>query len=282
MGLMWSGDELDLDAYLERIGLREDSAVLGELRPDLTTLYAVHRAHTAAITFESLDVLLGRPVALDVKSIEDKLVHGRRGGYCYEQNSLLAAALERLGFEVTGRGARNRTRGDSLLAVTHAVLVVTVDGEQWLCDAGFGHQGPREPVPLARPGAEVEQGKWTYRIREEADGILALCLLRGEIWRDLYAFSPQRYHPVDYVVLNHYSSGHPRSSFVGRVIVQRPGDDLRRALVGRELTTLHPDGTTEQRLVGPEELLTVLDQEFGVRLPDRDAAELVGMYLAED
>ncbi|MFJ2595285.1 arylamine N-acetyltransferase family protein [Streptomyces erythrochromogenes] len=282
MGLMWSGDELDLDAYLERIGLREDSAVLGELRPDLTTLYAVHRAHTAAITFESLDVLLGRPVALDVKSIEDKLVHGRRGGYCYEQNSLLAAALERLGFEVTGRGARNRTRGDSLLAVTHAVLVVTVDGEQWLCDAGFGHQGPREPVPLARPGAEVEQGKWTYRIREEADGILALCLLRGEIWRDLYAFSPQRYHPVDYVVLNHYSSGHPRSSFVGRVIVQRPGDDVRRALVGRELTTLHPDGTTEQRLVGPEELLIVLDQEFGVRLPDRDAAELVGMYLAED
>ncbi len=83
-------------------------------------------------------------------------------------------------------------------------------------------------------------------------------------------------------MLNHYSSGHPRSSFVGRVIVQRPGDDLRRALVGRELTTLHPDGTTEQRFVGPEELLTVLDQEFGVRLPDRDAAELVGMYLAED
>ncbi|MFE5695180.1 arylamine N-acetyltransferase [Streptomyces erythrochromogenes] len=282
MGLMWSGDELDLDAYLERIGLRGDSGALGELRPDLPTLYAVHRAHTAAITFESLDVLLGRPVALDVKSLEDKLVHGRRGGYCYEQNSLLAAALERIGFEVTGRGARNRTRGDSLLAVTHAALVVTVDGEEWLCDAGFGHQGPREPVPLARPGAEVEQGKWTYRIREEANGVLALCLRRGEIWRDLYAFSPQRYHPVDYVVLNHYSSGHPRSSFVGRVVVQRPGDDVRRALVGRELTTLHPDGATEQRLVGPEELLTVLDQEFGVRLPDRDAAELVGMYLAED
>ncbi|MEV7582934.1 arylamine N-acetyltransferase family protein [Streptomyces erythrochromogenes] len=279
---MWSGDELDLEAYLDRIGLGGDCVAVGELRPDPPTLYAVHRAHTAAIAFESLDVLLGRPVALDVTSIEDKLVHGRRGGYCYEQNSLLAAALERIGFEVTGRGARNRTRGDSLLAVTHAVLVVTVDGEEWLCDAGFGHQGPLEPVPLARPGTPVEQGKWTYRVREEAGGVLALCLLRGESWRDLYAFSPQHYHPVDYVVLNHYSSGHPRSSFVGRVIVQRPGDDVRRALVGRELTTLHPDGTAEQRRVGPEELLTVLDQEFGVRLPDRDAGELVGMYLAGD
>ncbi len=282
---MWSGDELDLDAYLARIGCPEGPAGPGtsrELRPDLDTLYAVHRAHTAAITFESLDVLLGRPVALDVKSVEDKLVHGRRGGYCYEQNSLLAAALERIGFEVSGRGARNRTRGDSLTAVTHAVLVVTVEGEPWLCDAGFGYQGPREPVPLGRPGAEVEQGAWTYRVREEEDGILVLCLLRGGVWRDLYAFSPQRYHPVDYVLLNHYSSTHPGSSFIGRAVVQLPGDGVRRALVGRELTLLHPDGRTERKVVGPDDLLAVLDREFGLRLPERDAAELVRIHRSGD
>ncbi|MFD9011145.1 arylamine N-acetyltransferase [Streptomyces sp. NPDC059552] len=282
---MWSGDELDLDAYLARIGWAGSSGDEGqprELRPDLDTLYAVHRAHTAAIAFESLDVLLCRPVALDLKSIEAKLVHDRRGGYCYEQNSLLAAALERIGFEVSGRGARNRTRGDSLLAVTHAVLVVTVEGEPWLCDAGFGHQGPREPLPLGRPGTEVRQGEWTYRVRQEENGVLVVCLLRGDTWRDLYAFSPQPYHPVDYVVLNHYSSSHPASSFVGRLVVQHPGDGVRRALVGRELTRLHPDGRTEQECVGPDELLAVLDREFGLRLPERDAAELVRIHRAGD
>ncbi|MFJ2750926.1 arylamine N-acetyltransferase [Streptomyces sp. NPDC087297] len=282
---MWSGDELDLEAYLARIGWTGSSGDEGqprELRPDLDTLYAVHRAHTAAIAFESLDVLLGRPVALDLKSIEAKLAHDRRGGYCYEQNSLLAAALERIGFEVSGRGARNRTRGDSLLAVTHAVLVVTVEGEPWLCDAGFGHQGPREPFPLGRPGTEVRQGEWTYRVREEENGVLVVCLLRGDTWRDLYAFSPQPYHPVDYVVLNHYSSSHPASSFVGRLVVQHPGDGVRRALVGRELTRLHPDGRAEQESVGPDELLAVLDREFGLRLPERDAAELVRIHRAGD
>ncbi|WP_328928019.1 arylamine N-acetyltransferase [Streptomyces sp. NBC_00190] len=278
---MWSGDELDLDAYLARIGIGGGGGG-GELRPDLETLYAVHRAHTAAITFESLDVLLGRPVELDTKAIEDKLVHARRGGYCYEQNSLLAAALERIGFEVSGRGARNRTRGDSLTPVTHAVLVATVEGQPWLCDAGFGYQGPREPVPLGRPGGEVRQGEWTYRVREEEDDILVLCFLRGGAWRDLYAFSPQRYHPVDYLLLNHYSSTHPRSAFIGRVIVQHPGDDVRRALVGRELTRLHPDGRDERRSVGPDELLDVLDREFGLRLPERDAAELVRIHRAGD
>ncbi|MCJ1681098.1 arylamine N-acetyltransferase [Streptomyces sp. APSN-46.1] len=275
---MWSGEELDLDAYLARIGIE---AGAGELRPDLATLYAVHRAHTAAITFESLDVLFGRPVELDVKALEDKLVHGRRGGYCYEQNSLLAAALERIGFEVSGRGARNRTRGDSLLAVTHAVLVVTVEGEPWLCDAGFGYQGPREPVPLARPGVEVRQGEWTYSVREEGD-LLVLCVLRGGTWRDLYAFSPQRYHPVDYVVLNHYSSSHPHSSFVGQAIVQRPGDALRLSFVGRELTRLYPDGRVERRPVTSDELLSLLAREFGLRLPERDASELVRIYRAGD
>ncbi|MFI8502902.1 arylamine N-acetyltransferase [Streptomyces sp. NPDC085524] len=279
---MWSGDELDLDAYLARIGVRPDPDGSGELRPDLATLYEVHRAHTAAITFENLDILLGRPVELDVKAIEGKLVHARRGGYCYEQNSLLAAALERIGFEVSGRGARNRTRGDSLTAVTHAVLVVTVEGEPWLCDAGFGYQGPCEPVPLARPGAEVRQGEWTYRVREEAEGVLVLCVLRGGVWRDLYAFSPQRYHPVDYVVLNHYSSTHPRSAFVSRVIAQRPGDEVRTALVGRELTRLTPDGRTERQNVGPQELIAVLDREFGLRLSGRDEAEVVRIHRAGD
>ncbi|WP_411107513.1 arylamine N-acetyltransferase family protein [Streptomyces sp. cmx-4-9] len=280
---MWSGDELDLDAYLERIGHAGDRR---ELRPDLRTLKEVHRAHTGAITFESLDVLFGRPVALDVKAVEDKLVRRGRGGYCYEQNTLLAAALERIGFEVTGRGARNRTRGDSLTPVTHAVLVATVDGEPWLCDAGFGYQGPCEPVPLGQPGEPVLQGGWTYRVREEEHGVLALRLLRGGAWRDLYAFSPQHYHPVDYVLLNHYSSTHPRSAFLGRAIVQHPGPgDVvrgRRALIGRELTRLHPDGRVERQDVGPEEVLTVLDQEFGIRLPDREAAELVRIQRAED
>ncbi|MER5730418.1 arylamine N-acetyltransferase [Streptomyces sp. NPDC002138] len=275
---MWSGDELDLDAYLARIGYA------GELLPDLDTLRAVHRAHTAAIPFESIDVLLGHPISLEVKSIEDKLVRGRRGGYCYEQNTLLAAALERIGFAVAGRGARNRTRGEALLPVTHAVLVVTVDGEPWLCDAGFGHQGPREPVPLGRPGTEVPQGEWTYAVREEGDGVLVLTFLREGAWRDLYAFGPQPAYPVDYVLMNHYSSSHPRSAFVGQLVAHRPGvpgSAHRISLVRDEFTVIHPDGRTERRPVAADELHGILDREFGIRLSERDAGELVRMYRAE-
>ena len=67
-------EHIDLEAYLERIGHA------GRLRPDPETLQALHLAHATHIPFENFDILLGRPILLDTKSLEKKLVHGRRGG----------------------------------------------------------------------------------------------------------------------------------------------------------------------------------------------------------
>jgi arylamine N-acetyltransferase len=93
---------LDLGAYFRRIGYE------GPAAPDLATLRAIQRRQVGAIPFENLDPLTGRPVRLDLPSLEAKLVQGRRGGYCFELNSLLKAALEALGFAVIGLAARVR------------------------------------------------------------------------------------------------------------------------------------------------------------------------------
>ncbi|MFF9723202.1 arylamine N-acetyltransferase family protein [Streptomyces gardneri] len=274
---MWSGDELDLDAYLARIGY--DIGRDGELSTDLRTLKAVHRAHVRSIPFENLDVALGRPVPLDLKSLQAKLLGRRRGGYCYEQNSLLAAALERIGFRVAGRGARNRTRGAALLPVTHALLVVQAEGEQWLADAGFGWQGPLEPVPL-RDGARVEQGGWTFGVGTEDEGIHVLRSLRPHGWTDLYAFSPQTLYPGDFTVMNHFSSSHPESRFLGQVVAQQPGTEVRRALVRQTLTTMGTDGVTEERVVTVDELAATLETDFGIEIDDEERAGLERVHAA--
>ncbi|QES12513.1 acetyltransferase [Streptomyces venezuelae] len=272
---LWSGEELDLDAYLARIGyvIERD----GELSPHLRTLTALHRAHIRAVPFENLDVVLGRPVPLDLKSLQVKLVERRRGGYCYEQNSLFAAVLERIGFAVAGRGARNRSRGTALPPVTHALLVVTIDGEQWLADVGFGWQGPLEPVPL-RDGARVEQSVWTFGIATEDEGIQVLRFLRPQGWTDLYAFSPQTIYPGDFAVMNHYSSSHPQSRFLGQVVAQRPGTQVRRALVRERLSTLRTDGRIEEHIVPAAELIETLRAEFGIELDEEERAGLGRMH----
>ncbi|MER5964328.1 arylamine N-acetyltransferase [Streptomyces sp. NPDC002057] len=250
-----------------------------ELVPDAGTLAALHRAHIRAVPFENLDVALGRRVPLDLKSLQDKLVGRRRGGYCYEQNSLFAAVLERIGFTVSGRGARNRSRGGALTPVTHALLVVTIGGEEWLVDVGFGWQGPLEPVPL-RDGARVEQGGWTFGIGVEAEGIHVLRSLRPQGWTDLYAFSPQTLYPGDFAVMNHYSSSHPDSRFLGQVVAQRPGADVRRALVRETLSTVRTDGTTEERTVRVGELIALLESAFGIELDEGERAGLERMHPA--
>jgi len=83
---------LDLHAYLERIGYD------GPVEPTLEVLDALHLAHATTIPFENIDILLGRPIRLDLPSLQDKLVRDRRGGYCFEHNTLFAAALEAVGF----------------------------------------------------------------------------------------------------------------------------------------------------------------------------------------
>ncbi|MFF5720410.1 arylamine N-acetyltransferase [Streptomyces buecherae] len=298
----WGGDRLDLDAYLARIGLagpagdggsaggtpppapgpggRREPAVAGaKLATDVSTLRALHRAHVAAIPFENLEIVLGRPILLDIEALQAKLVRQRRGGYCYEQNLLFAAALERLGFSVTGLGARVRMGSDKLTAETHMLLRVSIDGDDWIADVGFGGEGLLEPLPWVA-GGQHRQGDWTFGLASEAEGVWSLRSLHPDGWFDLYAFTSEQRHPIDYEVRNYYISTHERSPFVSRPVVQRTDPGVRHRLVGARLSLARPDGTTDEREVAPQELIEVLLSEFGVELDDTDAEKLVQGYAS--
>src|ERR1700712_4324045 len=86
---------LDLTAYFTRIGYR------GAADPTLDVLHDLITAHTRAIPFENLDPLLGVPVDdLSPDALFQKLVHRRRGGYCYEHNGLMGYVLDELGYGI--------------------------------------------------------------------------------------------------------------------------------------------------------------------------------------
>ncbi|UFQ18474.1 MULTISPECIES: arylamine N-acetyltransferase family protein [Streptomyces] len=271
--MTWNGEELDIEAYLARLGHT------GGAKPDLDSLRALHRAHVAAIPFENLEMMLGRPVPLDLSALQDKMVRGRRGGYCYEQNLLFAAALERIGFSVTGLGARVRAGASTTRAVTHMLLKVEVDGEEWHCDVGFGADGLLEPIPL-RDGAEMHQGEWRFQLHREDTGVLVLRTWRSGGWFDLYAYTLEPRLPVDYVVMNHYTATHPKSSFIRRPVVQRAAPEVRRRLVGDRLSRTRPDGSLDEQDVPVGELTTILAREFGIELEAADAAELIRVHYA--
>ena len=133
---------IDVDAYLDRIG---DT---GDRTPTPEVLERLHFHHVTRIPFENLDIHLGRPIRLDLASLQSKLVWSRRGGYCFEQNTLFAAVLEELGFHVTRLSGRVRLRTQRATPRTHMFLNVTLKQTTWLADVGFGGEGLFRPIPM--------------------------------------------------------------------------------------------------------------------------------------
>lgn len=265
----WNAEQVDLDAYLARIGYG------GPLDPTAETLRGLHRAHAGSIPFENLDIVLGRTISVDLPDIQDKLLRRPRGGYCYEHNLLLAAVLERIGFEVTGHAARIRMGSDRLRPASHALLQVRVDGTPWLADVGFGGEGLLDPLPL-RPG-EVGQGDWRYRLVLDGD-VWLLQSMHPEGWFDLHTFTLDPQYAVDFAMRNHFTSTHPHSPFVTGIVVQRTGAAARHSLNRDTLVTSRPDGISETRTVEPADLARTLAEIFGIHLPESDAAHLHAVH----
>ncbi len=250
--------DFDLDAYLARIGYA------GPRELSIEALTALHEAHVAAIPFENLDILLGRPISLEVDSLQAKIVGGRRGGYCFEQNTLFRAALEEMGFRVTALAARVRG-GGVLLPRTHMLLRVDLDEGPMLADVGFGGDGPVHPLPLTA-GPDTWTAAAGYRLHREDDVWVLTANVTGER-ADLYAFTLEPHFPVDFEMANHFTSTWPKSPFVQNLTAQRSWPGRRAILRNRNLVVREGESVQSETIRDPEHLLEVLEREFGLSFP---------------
>jgi N-hydroxyarylamine O-acetyltransferase len=253
----------DLNAYFKRIRYS------GSRTPNLATLKAIHALHPAAIPFENLNPLLGIPVLLDSPSLKSKLIDSQRGGYCFEHNLLLKEALEALGFPVTSLAARviwNRG-DDAITSRSHMLLLVEVEGEQYIADVGFGGQTLTAPLRLELD-TEQETPHEPSRLVEHDGDFLLQAKIHDE-WKSMYRFDLQRQFVIDYEVSSWYLSHHPESHFVTGLRVARAVPGKRLNLLGKELTT-HTIGakSVTRTIESVDELCDTLETVFGIRLPE--------------
>jgi N-hydroxyarylamine O-acetyltransferase len=258
--------------YLQRLGFDATPA------PTLDTLRQLQLRHTGAFPFENLTTLSGEPVLIDLASIEQKVLHQGRGGYCYELNYLYLVLLQELGFDargITGRVVMGQPEG-AWTARTHRLSLVTVDGVRYISDVGFGGMVPTAPLLLDSP-AEQATPHEPYRIEQHVDGYTLRAKV-GEEWRAMYIFDLQRQEDIDYSVGNWYVSTHPQSSFVKQLMVARTGEGWRRTLNNGSFA-IHTIGRDSERrqVADVQELLEVLELEFGIQVP---ASATLGRTLA--
>ena len=257
---------IDLDAYFDRIGYD------GPRAPTLEVLRALQALHPAAIPFENIDVLLGRGVDLTPSEIDAKLIGGRRGGYCFEQNDLFARALTALGFEwegVLGRVVWMAPPDAPAPPRTHRALRVTLDGEPWLADVGLGGSVLTGPIRWVMDEAQPTPHE-DFRLRDLGHEVLLEVRLEG--WTPVYRLGREPAHPIDYEVGNWFTSTHKASKFRQNLMVALSRPEARYALLNNRLTVRPVDGPAERRILSVDEMEEALRDLFGLPV-ERDWRE---------
>jgi N-hydroxyarylamine O-acetyltransferase len=256
-------ESIDLHAYLERLGLRQPVA------PDLQTLRAIITAHVARIPFENLDPFLGISPALDITSVQNKLVRDHRGGYCFEQNRLLSDGLRAIGFQATDLAARVLwgQPEDAITARTHMLLRVETEGKSWLADVGFGGNTPTGPLQLV-PDVEQATPHEPFRLIRRDHNDWRLQLFAADAWQTLYRFDLQPQFPADYRIGNYWTSTNPDSHFVTGLTAARAPAGRRLTLRNRQFAEYVGGATTRRTLATAAEIRAVLQDEFLIRLPE--------------
>jgi N-hydroxyarylamine O-acetyltransferase len=253
---------MNLDAYFARIGYS------GPRTPSLATLNALVLAHVSTIPFENLDVLLGRPIRLDLDAVLAKLVTAGRGGYCFEQNGLFLEVLRELGFAVRPISARVRLQRprDFTPPRTHMFVRVEIEGESWLADVGVGALSPTAALRLETD--LVQETPHEARRLIAWEGRLLHQALLGDDWADVCEFTLEEMPPIDREVANWFTSAHPGSHFRNRLIAARAVPGGRMTLLNRDFTVRGADGVAHtERLADPDALLAVLSERFGLDFP---------------
>jgi N-hydroxyarylamine O-acetyltransferase len=234
-------DLFDQDAWLGRIGYT------GSRAPTLATLHGLVDAHSAAISYESIDVLLDRSPRLDLASLQRKMIAHRRGGYCFEQNMLFRGGLRSLGFDITSLQARV-VRGlaiDAPRPMLHMVLQVNLPEGPYLADVGFGNLAPTAPLQLA---ADIEQDTPHEAMRFIRMGDeLTLQSRLGDRWEHIYRVVLLPRVDAEYEICNWFTASHPDSPYRSNLIAARPGPNRTRVtLFNARLNIRHATGEVER------------------------------------
>lgn len=234
----------------------------------------MQRAHMMAVSYENIDVQLGRPVTISVAGAWDKIVAGGRGGWCYETNGLLGYALAELGFKVTRlAGAVMREERFDLALSNHLVLKVDLDEGVYLADAGFG-EGAMDPARLI-PG-DFHSNGFKFSLSQEDGG-----------WWRMHKFLPASRRSYDFTLEQADEAAFASrcselqtaddSIFVQNLLCYRHfeggyynllGRVLRRVESGKRKADVPGAEVTERLIEDENDLVLTLKRDFALDVPE--------------
>ncbi|MFC5740085.1 arylamine N-acetyltransferase family protein [Dyella tabacisoli] len=251
--------ETQVSQYLARIGF--DGSVVA----NLDTLRALHKAHMHHVPFENLSIHIGEAISLDLDDVFHKLVVQRRGGFCYELNSLFHALLCTLGFKVKILSGQVFNGETYSAPFSHLLLLLDIAGQQLIADVGYGDSFT-EGLPL--DGTPMERlGTW-HKVERQGETFTLMQDKGAEGYKAQYRFTLATYDIDAFKDRCHFQQSSPDSPFTQRSICTIATDDGRNSISSNRFIQTVRGVRSERTIEHAPELKQLLLEYFGIRLAD--------------
>ncbi len=248
---------MNAEAYLQRINFSATPTVNAETLRDLQV------AHLLSVPFENLSIHANETIVLEDEALFTKIVSNMRGGFCYELNGLFAALLRTLGFDVVKLAAEvANAEGEFSQNFDHMALMVSLPGERWLVDVGFGDSFLK-PLSLDQSGEQWD-GRRAYKIISNNPHLTMMQRDNEGHWKPQYRFTLQPYEYADYEGMCRYHQTSPESHFTQGRICSLATAEGRITLNEMRFITTSGEHREERTLDSKEEYDEVLRDRFGI------------------
>lgn len=254
---------LDLQLYLNRLGIKHS------LTCNENSLFEIQTHQLKTLAFENLDCLMDKEILLNTAHLQDKIIAGKRGGYCFELNSLLLEGLKIVGYEARPILSRVMYRGTGINPKTHIFIMVSLNNKKYIVDAGFGGPGIFTPMPfeLDRIDSQIN-GQFKIEADKEFGYILKKETSEKGVWQNVYAFTEDQVYPADLAMSNFYTSKVPDSHFRHNLIAALFTEQGRLTLLNRRFSTVLNNGHVDiQEIATEQELRQIVTTKFNLKIP---------------
>lgn len=252
--------EIDVQAYLERIGFDEKVTV------SLPCLQKLHKLNLLQIPFENLDMHIGRKITLNPAQFFDKIVHQKRGGFCFELNGLFYELLTHYKYSAKLISCRILDKKNDNFddEFGHLALMVTLGNKNFLCDVGFGELA-FEPLEIQLNKIQ-EDSRGLFKFERFNKEYLSLSVENKDAFQCKYIFSPVARKLRDFEGMCLYHQTSPLSHFTQNKLISIPTEKGRISLTEKSLKIWSGNETKESAIRNNSEFNTALKKYFQIVL----------------
>ena len=177
--------------------------------------------------------------------------------------------LETLGFRVRNLMARITYNGPLTNPRTHRVILLSLDGEDYLVDVGFGPLTPYGAVKLSATEAVCLAGSH-FKVERQQDEY-HLQVLKVEGYFTLYVFDLARYTEKDCDLGHFFSHQYPEAVFVNNLIVSNIEQERVRHIRNTEFFTVTASSTQVVAIEDASQLAVILLDSFAMKFSGEEA-----------